>query len=368
VLVESVPNVSEGRRLDVVERLADALTSVPGVFLLDRTSDASHNRSVLTVAGEHNVVIPGLERLVGQAIDDIDMERHAGEHPRIGAVDVIPFIPLGDTPMEACVDLARSFGARIAARFDLPVYLYAQAATRADRVRLADVRRGQYEGLKVEITHNGRQPDFGPARMHPRAGAVAVGARPFLIAWNINLASEDVELAKRIARRVRESGGGLPRVQANGFRVEEPERGHPVRAQVSMNLLDFRTTPIWQAWDAVAELAAEDGVELAESELIGLAPLAAFLDVADHAGSPADAPVETRLAAAAEAIRLRDFSPLMALEFQLAEARDAARGVTRDTARDGGPDTARDGGPDTARDGGPGTARDGGPGTARDAG
>ena len=317
-----MPNVSEGRRLDVVERLVNALASVPGVFLLDRTSDASHNRSVITVAGEHDAVSDGLERLIAQAIEDIDMEAHAGEHPRIGAVDVIPFVPLGDTSIDDCIELARAFGERAAARFQLPVFLYAAAATRADRVKLADVRRGQYEGLRSEIANNGRQPDFGPSRMHPRAGAVAVGARPFLIAWNINLASDDVELAKRIARRVRESGGGLPRVQANGFRVEEPERGHPVRAQVSMNLLDFRTTPLWQAWEAVGELAAEDGVELAESELIGLAPLAAFLDVADRAGAPGDAPTDDRLAAAARAIRLRDFSPLMALELRL----DAARG------------------------------------------
>ena len=323
MLVESVPNVSEGRRLDVVERLVNALTSVPGVFLLDRTSDASHNRSVFTVAGEHDVVSDGLERLIAQAIEDIDMEAHAGEHPRIGAVDVIPFVPLGDTSIDDCIELARAFGERTAARFQLPVFLYAAAAARADRVKLADVRRGQYEGLRSEIAHNGRQPDFGPPRTHPRAGAVAVGARPFLIAWNINLASDDVELAKRIARRVRESGGGLPRVQANGFRVEEPERGHPVRAQVSMNLLDFRTTPWWQAWEAVAELAAEDGVELAESELIGLAPLAAFLDVADRAGASGDAPVADRLAAAAGAIRLRDFSPLMALELRLDAARNA---------------------------------------------
>jgi glutamate formiminotransferase len=151
---------------------------------------------------------------------------------------------------------------------------------------------------------------------------MAVGARPFLIAWNINLDSDDVELAKRIARRVRESGGGLPGVQGNGFRVEEPERGHPVRAQVSMNLLDFHVTPLWQAWEAVEELAAEDGVELAESELIGLAPLAAFMGVSDHAGVPADAPTGERLAAAAAAIRLRDFSPQMALELRLAAARD----------------------------------------------
>jgi glutamate formiminotransferase len=325
VLVESVPNVSEGRRLDVVERLVDALTSVPGVFLLDRTSDASHNRSVLTVAGEHDAVSAGLERLVEQAIADIDMEAHTGEHPRIGAVDVIPFIPLGDTTMDACVDLARAFGARIAGRNDIPVYLYARAAARADRVKLSDVRRGQYDGLKAEIAQNGRQPDFGPARMHPRFGAVAVGARPFLIAWNINLDSDDVELAKRIARRVRESGGGLPRLQGNGFRVEEPERGHPVRAQVSMNLLDFAVTPLWRVWEVVGELAAEDGVALAESELIGLAPLAALLDVADHAGAPRDASVEMRLGAAAAAIRLRDFSPLMALELRLAAARETGR-------------------------------------------
>jgi glutamate formiminotransferase len=325
VLVESVPNVSEGRRLDVVERLVLALTSVPGVFLLDRTSDPSHNRSVFTVAGEHDAVSAGLERLVEQAIADIDMDEHAGEHPRIGAVDVIPFVPLGATTMDDCVGLARAFGSRIATRHAIPVYLYAQAATRADRVKLADVRRGQYEGLKVEIAQNGRQPDLGPARMHPRFGAVAVGARPFLIAWNINLDSDDVELAKRIARRVRESGGGLPRLQANGFRVEEPERGHPVRAQVSMNLLDFGVTPLWRAWETVRELAAEDGVELAESELIGLAPLAALLDVADHAGAPSDAPAEARLRAAAAAIRLRDFTSLMALELRLAAARETGR-------------------------------------------
>ncbi len=320
MLVESVPNVSEGRRPDVVGRLTDALTSVPGVFLLDRTSDASHNRSVFTVAGEHDAVAAGLEAMVGQAIVDIDMETQAGQHPRIGAVDVVPFVPLADTPIEACVEMARAFARRIAGRWDLPVYLYAQAATRADRVRLADVRRGQYEGLKSEIVQNGRHPDFGPPRMHPRAGAVAVGARPFLIAWNINLDTDDIELARRIARRVRESGGGLPRVQANGFRVEEPERGHPVRAQVSMNLLDFRTTPLWQAWDVVGDLAAEDGIRLAESELIGLAPLAALLDVADHAAAPADAPVVDRLAAAAAAIKLRDFTPQMALELRLAAA------------------------------------------------
>ena len=321
MLIESVPNVSEGRRLEVIDRMAAAIASVPDAFLLDRTSDASHNRSVFTIAGEHPAVSDALERLVAVAVHDIDMDVHEGEHPRIGAVDVIPFIPLGSTTMDACIDLARSFGAHIAERFEVPVYLYARAARRSDREKLADVRRGQYEGLKTEISQRGREPDFGPATMHPSAGAVAVGARPFLIAYNINLASDDVDLAKRIARRVRESGGGLARVQANGFEVREPERGHPRRAQVSMNLLDFVVTPLWRVWETVRELAAEDGVEPAESELIGLAPLAAFLDVADHAGSPTDASTEERLAAAAAFLRLRDHSPEQALELRLEAAR-----------------------------------------------
>jgi glutamate formiminotransferase len=320
-LIESVPNVSEGRRLEVVERLARAIEGVPEVHLLDRTSDASHNRSVFTLAGPAGAVSEALERLVAAAIHEIDMEEHSGEHPRIGAVDVVPFVPLGETTMAEAVELARAFGARIAERFDLPVYLYAEAARGPDRVRLAEVRHGQYEGLKNEITNRGREPDFGPARMHPSAGAVAVGARPFLIAYNVNLESPDKDLAIRIARRVRESGGGLPKVQANGFYIEELHR-----AQVSMNLLDFRTTPIWRVWETVRAEAAEDAVELAESELIGLAPVAAFLDVADHAGVPADSPVEERLAAAARFLKLRDFSPLQALEIRLAAARSGSTG------------------------------------------
>ena len=314
-LVESVPNVSEGRRLDVVERLAAAVASVPGAHLLDRTSDASHNRSVLTLAGEVVAVSEALERLVGCALDEIDMRTQSGEHPRIGAVDVVPFVPLGETTLEACVGYARDFGRRIAERFDLPVYLYAAAASRPDRVRLADVRRGQYEGLVAEITTAGREPDFGPARMHPRGGATAVGARPFLIAWNINLDSTDLDLAKRIAHRVRESSGGLRAVQAKGFWIQELGC-----AQVSMNLLDFAATPIWRAWEAVAAEAADDGVEVRESELIGLAPLAALLDVADHAGVPATATDEERVLAAGAFLRLRDASPLQALELRLRAA------------------------------------------------
>jgi glutamate formiminotransferase len=227
-------------------------------------------------------------------------------------------VPLGDTTMDDAIELARSFGRRIADRFELPVYLYAEAAMRTDRYKLADVRRGQYEGLKAEIGQRGRDPDFGPPATHSSAGATAVGARQFLIAYNINLDSPDKELAVRIARRIRESGGGLPRVQANGFFIEELGR-----AQVSMNLLDFRTTPLWLVWETVRAAAADDAVTLHESELIGLAPLAAFLDVADHADAPAGAPVEDRLAAAASFLKLRDFSPQQALELRLAAA-DAA--------------------------------------------
>jgi glutamate formiminotransferase len=325
VLVESVPNVSEGRRLDVVERLADAITSVPEVHLLDRTSDASHNRSVFTLAGEDGPVMEALERLVAAAIHEIDMDVHTGEHPRIGAVDVVPFVPLASTTLDDCVGLATAFGRRIADRFDLPVYLYAAAATRPERVKLGDVRRGQYEGLKLEIGQRGREPDFGPPRTHPSAGAVAVGARPFLIAYNINLATADKDLASRIARRIRESSGGLPAVQALGMELEEPERGNPKFAQVSMNLQDFERTPLWQVFDVVRELAAEEGIAVRESELIGLAPTAAFTGVADHAGAPGDAPLEERLAAAADYLKLRDYDPLMALELRLDAARTGRR-------------------------------------------
>jgi glutamate formiminotransferase / 5-formyltetrahydrofolate cyclo-ligase len=318
-LVESVPNVSEGRRLDTVARLANAISAVSDVHLLDQTSDSSHNRSVFTLAGPAGAVSNALERLVSAAIDEIDMNAQSGEHPRIGAVDVIPFVPLGDTTMDDAIEIARNFGKRLAERFDLPVYLYAEAATRGERVKLADVRRGQYEGLKSEISQRGREPDFGPSRMHPTAGAVAVGARPFLIAYNINLESPDKDLAVRIARRIRESGGGLSKVQANGFFIEELGR-----AQVSMNLLDFRTTPLWRVWETVRAEAAEDGIELAESELIGLAPLAAFLDVADHADEPTEAPIDDRLAVTARFLKLRDFSPLQALELRLDAARAGA--------------------------------------------
>ena len=250
---------------------------VPGVYLLDRTSDASHNRSVFTVAGEHEAGRRGARgdgRAGARRDRHGDAHRRAPAHRRRRRHPVRPARRHDDGRLRRDGPGVRPHGSPRAGT--CPSTCTRRRRPAPTGCKLADVRRGQYEGLKVEIAHNGRQPDFGPDADAPAAGAVAVGARPFLIAWNINLDSDDVELAKRIARRVRESGGGLPRVQANGFRVEEPERGHPARAQVSMNLLDFRTTPMWRAWEVVGELAAEDGVELAESELIGLAPLAAL--------------------------------------------------------------------------------------------
>lgn len=314
-LVECVPNFSEGRRSEVVEGLAHAVSVVSGVFLLDKTMDRDHNRSVLTFAGPAAAVTDSMEAAVALAIQRIDMNAHEGQHPRIGAVDVIPFVPLGETTMDECVELARAFGKRIAERFDLPVFLYAKAATRPDRVVLADIRRPQYEGLRDQIALPDQGPDFGPPRLHPTAGAVAVGARPFLIAYNINLEGDDLELAKRIAKLVRESSGGLPRLQALGLYLNDLGV-----AQVSMNLLDHTVTPIWQVWETVERAAREDGVDLRESELIGLCPLAALVDVADHIGVPTSATDEERITRAARWLRIRDFDPMMALELRLAAA------------------------------------------------
>ncbi|MDQ3870425.1 MAG: glutamate formimidoyltransferase [Chloroflexota bacterium] len=321
-LVECVPNFSEGRRAEVVDALAEAVGTTPGVLLLDRTSDPDHNRSVLTFAGEADSVGRAMEAAVGVALARIDMERHEGQHPRIGAVDVIPFVPLGETRMEECVALARHFGARIAARFDLPVYLYAEAATRPERRVLPDIRKPQYEGLKTLIAQPAWEPDYGPAALHPRGGAVAVGARPFLIAYNVNLDSEDVGLAKRIANRIRERSGGLPRVQALGLFLDDLRC-----AQVSMNLLDFSVTPLWQLWETVGALAAAEGVNVRESELVGLAPVAALLEVAEHAGVAADGSLEEKITAAADWLRIRDFEPTRALELRLAEASGAVSGA-----------------------------------------
>jgi glutamate formiminotransferase len=247
------------------------------------------------------------------------MSAHQGQHPRLGAVDVIPFVPLGNTTIEECVELARAFGERVAGRFQLPVYLYARAATRPERVALPDIRKPQYEGLADLISTGDYEPDFGPQRLHPTAGAVVVGARPFLIAYNINLETSDVELAKQIAKQIRESSGGLPRVQAMGLYLDDLRC-----AQVSMNLLDFAVTPLWKVWEAVRDAAEVENVFLAESELIGLCPLQALLDVADHIGVPRRVKTEERITWAADWLSIRDFDPSMALELRLAAAEAGA--------------------------------------------
>jgi glutamate formiminotransferase len=220
--------------------------------------------------------------------------------------------------MSDCVALAREFGGRAAERFDLPVYLYAEAATRPERRVLSDIRMPQFEGLADLIATPEYEPDFGPARVHPTGGAMVVGARPFLIAWNINLESTDLALAKRIASTIRERNGGLPRVQALGLFLEDLDC-----AQVSMNLLDHTVTPMWRVWEDVERLAAETGVALRESELIGLAPVSAFTEVADHLGLPSDAPLVERITKAAAWLRVRSFTPTMALEMRLAAVADS---------------------------------------------
>ena len=273
-IVECVPNFSEGRRKEVVDAIAQAIALVPGVRVLDRQMDADHNRSVITFVGDRTAVAQAAFRGAQKAVELIDMSMHHGEHPRVGALDVLPFVPIAGVTMDDCVALARSVGKRIADELQVPVYLYQAAATRLDRRALPDVRRGEYEGLKTEIeTNPDRTPDFGPRRLHPTAGACIVGARPVLIAWNVNLRTADIRVAKRIAKAIRESDGGLPAVRAKGF--ELADRG---LVQVSMNMVDYRKTSLVQAYEAIRSLAAKEGVEIAESEIVGLVPLDALID------------------------------------------------------------------------------------------
>jgi len=273
-LVECVPNVSEGRRPDVVKALAAVVGAVSGVRLLDTTSDPDHNRSVITFAGDAAAVEAAALVLVAAAYAEIDMRTHRGEHPRLGAVDVVPFVPLSGTTMEECVAIARRVGAAVAAAHGVPVYYYAKAATIPERVRLPDIRKPQYEGLQalMATTH---APDEGPATVHPSAGAIVIGARPPLIAFNIELDTPDVKIAKAIAKEIRESSGGLPAVQAMGFELTDP-----ARAQVSMNLLDHTVTSLVTVWREVESRANAAGVQVLRGELIGLAPLEAMLEVA----------------------------------------------------------------------------------------
>src|SRR3989441_7975870 len=246
-LVECVPNVSEGRRRDVIDRLAEAIRGVAGVRLLDQTSDVDHNRSVFTFAGDADAVARAAHALVDATFREVDLRTHTGEHPRLGAVDVIPFVPLAGVTMDDCIALAHRVGREIAERHQVPVYFYAKAALRPERVRLPDIRKPQYEGL-AELLATSHVPDAGPAQLHLTAGAVVVGARPPLIAFNIELDTTDLKLAQRIAKEIRESSGGLPAGQGKGLMVSDPPR-----AQVSINLLDHPTTSLITGWRGVGK-------------------------------------------------------------------------------------------------------------------
>jgi glutamate formiminotransferase len=264
--LECVPNVSEGRRPEVVARLAAAVDR-PGVRLLNVSSDPDHHRTVFTLAGTAESLHAALLALYEEALAAIDLTRHRGVHPRIGAVDVVPFVPLGATPMAAAVAAAERLAAAVAGRFDLPVYLYEEAARSAGRRALAAIRRGGFEGFAAKIADPEWTPDFGPARLHPTAGATVIGARFFLLAFNAVLATADVEVARAVARRVRESGGGLPGLRAMG--VHLASRG---LAQVSMNLVDYRRTSLWAALERVRREAEALSTRVIETEIVGLVP------------------------------------------------------------------------------------------------
>jgi glutamate formiminotransferase len=295
-LIECIPNFSEGKRQDIIEQVANAARGVQGVRLLDVSSNADHNRTVLTFVGPPQAVAEAAFATTAQAVKLVNMEEHKGEHPRIGAMDVVPFVPLAGMTMEEAVALANQVGKRIAEELGVPVYLYSAAATTPARKRLPDVRKGEYEGLKESIAMPERKPDYGEPRMHPTAGATAVGARPPLIAFNVNLGTTELGIARNIAKGLRESSGGLVNVQAMG--VDLAEQGI---VQVSMNLLDYTKTPIHRAYELVRVEAERYGVPVVASEIIGLIPLDALIGVADFY------------------LRLSDFSRSQVLEARLLE-------------------------------------------------
>jgi len=273
-IVECVPNVSEGRRAEVIDAIAEAVRRTDGVRLLNVQSDQSHNRSVITFAGAPQAAAEAAFALCARAAALIDMNDHRGEHPRLGAVDVVPFVPITEVTMAEAVGLALALGARIWETLRVPVYFYAQAARRPERVRLPDIRKGEYEGLPQKMEDPAWAPDVGDPAPHRTAGAVVVGARRPLIAYNINLTTTDVAVARTIARAIRESSGGMAGIQAMGVTSAGGQ------AQVSMNLLDYETTSIASAFDAVRREALTRGTEIAESEIVGLVPLDALVDAA----------------------------------------------------------------------------------------
>lgn len=277
-LVECVPNFSEGRRPEVMRAIIDAISSVEGVKVLDVESDESHNRMVVTFIGEPEAVKQAALAGAGKAVELIDLNKHEGEHPRMGAVDVVPFIPLQGVTMGECIELSKEFAKEFSEKYQVPVYLYAESATRPERRILGNIREGEFEGLREMIgVKPERDPDYGPKKIHPTAGATATGARFFLIAFNANLNTPNKKIARKIARAVRERSGGLKNVQAIGLYLEDKNT-----AQVSMNLLNYKKTPIYRALELVKAEAARYGVTVTETELIGLMPLDALIDTAEY--------------------------------------------------------------------------------------
>jgi glutamate formiminotransferase len=276
-IIECVPNISEGRRTDVINTITASLKATPGLRVLDVQSDASHNRSVFTLAGDAEAMKVGIPRLFEGALAAIDLRAHQGEHPRLGAVDVVPFIPIEGVTMADCVALAKTIAEDVSSRFRLPVYLYEDAASTPARKNLEDIRRGEFEGLAAKMAAPEWAPDFGPGTPHETGGASVIGARMPLIAYNINLATDRLDVAKKIATAIRMSSGGLRYVKAMGIPLED--RGI---VQVSMNLTNYEKTPIFRVFDLVKREAARYGVNVLESEIVGLVPSAALMQTAEY--------------------------------------------------------------------------------------
>lgn len=276
-IIESIPNISEGRNLEVVEAIVDQIRTTPGCTLLDYSSDPNHNRSVITYIGDAKAVEEASVKLAKKAVELIDLTKHVGEHPRMGAVDVMPFVPIKDATNEECIELSKVVGERIAKEADLPVFLYEMSAQKPARKNLATVRKGQFEGMAAKVQDPEWEPDFGGARIHPTGGVVAVGARPPLVAYNLNLNTSDVKVAQAIAKIIREKDGGLNNVKAMGFMLEDRNI-----AQVSINMTDYRVTPLYRVTEMVKMEAKKYGVQVIGSELIGLCPMKALIDSAEY--------------------------------------------------------------------------------------
>ncbi len=296
-IVECVPNFSEGRNSAVIREIADAVAAVQGVKVLDLTSDPDHNRSVLTFVGGADACREGVLALYAAAIPRIDLTLHRGQHPRLGAVDVVPFIPIRGIDTAGCVALAREAGAAIAQRFSVPVYLYEDAATSEERRNLSNIRKGEFEGLAAKMELPEWKPDFGPSAPHPTAGATVVGARMPLIAYNINLGTADLAVADRIARAIRHIGGGFRYCKAMG--VELKDRGI---VQVSINMTNYKKTPLHRVFECVKSEAARHGVNVVGSEIVGLTPAEALYEAAEFY------------------LRIERFSPELVLETKLMSA------------------------------------------------